>query len=146
MILDVRKIGDPILKQRCEPVSVSEMEDDALISIVLDMVATMRDNEGIGLAANQIGVSKRILVIDAGTTLALINPVIWEYKNWVVGEEGCLSIPDKNYDVKRATWIKVKFTNVLGQEHEVVIDDPIIARVVQHEVDHLNGVLISDYE
>jgi peptide deformylase len=122
------------------------MEDDALISIVLDMVATMRDNEGIGLAANQIGVSKRILVIDAGTTLALINPVIWEYKNWVVGEEGCLSIPDKNYDVKRATWIKVKFTNVLGQEHEVVIDDPIIARVVQHEVDHLNGVLISDYE
>jgi peptide deformylase len=104
----------------------------------------MRRNEGIGLAANQIGVSKRILVIDVGRALAMINPTIWEYKNWVMGEEGCLSIPDENYEIKRATWIKVKFTNVLGQEHEVVIDDPIIARVIQHEVDHLDGILICD--
>jgi len=144
MILDVRKIGDPILKQRCEPVSVLEMEDDTLTRIILDMANAMRVNGGIGLAANQIGVSKRILVIDAGMTLAMINPVIWEFKNWVVGEEGCLSIPDEKYDVKRATWIKVKFTNTLGQEHEVVVDDHVLTRVIQHEVDHLDGILICD--
>ena len=145
MILDVKKIGDPILKQRCEPVSASEIEDyDALIRIVIDMIATMRENEGIGLAANQIGVSKRILIIDAGKTLVIINPVIWEFKNWVVDEEGCLSIPDKKYDVKRAEWIKIKFTNLSGQEHEVVVDDPVLARVIQHEVDHLDGILICD--
>ncbi len=144
MIMEVRRIGDPILKQRCEPVSISEMEDDSFTKLILDMVATMRENEGIGLAANQIGVLKRIIVIDAGVTLALINPVIWEFKNWIVGEEGCLSIPGENYEVKRATWIKVKFTNKLRQEHEVVIDDPILPRVVQHEVDHLDGILICD--
>lgn len=144
MIMDVIRIGNPILKQRCEPVSVSEMEDDSFTKLILDMANTMRTNGGIGLAANQIGVSKRILVIDAGMTLAMINPVIWEFKNWVVDEEGCLSIPDEKYNVKRATWIKVKFTNTLGQEHKVVIDDHILARVVQHEVDHLDGILICD--
>ena len=144
MIMEVRRIGDPVLKQRCEPVSISEMEDDSFTDLILNMANTMRVNDGIGLAANQIGVSKRILVIDAGMTLAMINPVIWEFKNWVVGEEGCLSIPDKKYDVKRATWIKVKFTNTLGHKHEVVIDDHILARVVQHEVDHLDGILICD--
>lgn len=147
MIMNVRKIGDPILKQRCEPVSVSEIEDyDSLIDLVLGMANVMYENEGIGIAANQIGVSKRILVIDAIKPLALINPTIWEYKNWVVGKEGCLSIPDKEYDVKRATWIKVKFTNVHGQEHDLVVDDPVLARVIQHEVDHLDGILICDKE
>ena len=144
MILDVKKIGDPILKQRCEPVDITDINYKTLLPLINDMVTTMYEHEGIGLAANQIGVSKRILIIDAGKTLVIINPVIWEFKNWVVDEEGCLSIPDKKYDVKRAEWIKIKFTNMSGQEHEVVVDDPILARVIQHEVDHLDGILICD--
>lgn len=144
MILDVKKIGDPILKQRCEPVDIADINYKTLLPLINDMVTTMYEHEGIGLAANQIGVSKRILIIDAGKTLVIINPVIWEFKNWVVDEEGCLSIPDKKYDVKRAERIKIKFTNMSGQEHEVVVDDPILARVIQHEVDHLDGILICD--
>ena len=144
MILDVKKIGDPILKQRCEPVDIADINYKTLLPLINDMVTTMYEHEGIGLAANQIGVSKRILIIDAGKTLVIINPVIWEFKNWVVDEEGCLSIPDKKYDVKRAEWIKIKFTNMSRQEHEVVVDDPILARVIQHEVDHLDGILICD--
>ena len=145
MILGVRKIGDPILKQRCEPFSNSEIEDhDSLIRLITDMANVMNESGGIGLAANQIGVSKRILVIDVGTMLAMINPIIWEFKDWAEDEEGCLSIPGKMYNVKRATWIKIKFTNIYGQEHEIVVDDPILARVIQHEVDHLDGILICD--
>jgi len=144
MIQDVKKIGDPILKQRCQPVDISDINYDTLTPLIITMTNTMHEYGGIGLAANQIGVLKRILVIDAGKTLAIINPVIWEFKNWVVGEEGCLSIPDKKYDVKRAEWIKIKFTNLKGQEHEVVVDDHVLARVIQHEVDHLDGILICD--
>ncbi len=144
MILNVKKIGDPILKQRCEPVDIADINYKTLLPLINDMVTTMYEHEGIGLAANQIGVSKRILIIDAGKTLVIINPVIWGFKNWVVDEERCLSIPDKKYDVKRAEWIKIKFTNMSGQEHEVVVDDPVLARVIQHEVDHLDGILICD--
>lgn len=144
MIINVRRIGDPILKQRCEPVVAADINEDLTNSLIMDMIETMREHDGIGLAANQIGVSKRILVIDIGVPLAMINPTIWEFKNWVVGEEGCLSIPGENYEINRATWIKIKFTNLQGQEHRVIIDDRIIARVVQHEVDHLDGILLCD--
>ena len=144
MITDIKKIGDPILKQRCEPVDISDINYDTLTPIIIAMTTIMHEYGGIGLAANQIGVSKRILVVDAGKTLAIINPVICEFKNWVVGEEGCLSIPGKNYNIKRAKWIKIKFNNIKGQEHEVVVDDPVLARVIQHEVDHLDGILLCD--
>ena len=146
MVLKVETIGSPILREECSPVPINELKCDDFFGFVLDMHETMDAEEGIGLAANQVGVNKRLITLrlSGGMRLAMVNPIILSSKRWGFSVEGCLSIPDKLYKLQRAAEIRVRFTDLQGKEREIVIDDDIIARVVQHEVDHLDGVLICD--
>ncbi|OWR28644.1 peptide deformylase [Saccharibacillus sp. O23] len=111
-----------------------------------DMAETMYDAEGVGLAAPQVGILKRIIVIDAGDEnglIAMINPEIVERDGEQLGPEGCLSIPGLNGDVRRAMTVTVKGLNRDGEEF-VVTGSGLLARAFQHEIDHLNGVLFTD--
>lgn len=111
-----------------------------------DMAETMYDAEGVGLAAPQVGILKRIIVIDVGDEnglIAMINPEIVERDGEQLGPEGCLSIPGLNGDVRRAMTVTVKGLNRDGEEF-VVTGSGLLARAFQHEIDHLNGVLFTD--
>lgn len=111
-----------------------------------DMAETMYDAEGVGLAAPQVGILKRIIVIDVGDEnglVAMINPEIVERDGEQLGPEGCLSIPGLNGDVRRAMTVTVKGLNRDGEEF-VVTGSGLLARAFQHEIDHLNGVLFTD--
>ena len=142
----VRIYGDPVLRQKALPV---ETFDDTLRSLVEDMRETMHAYRGIGLAANQIGVLQRVLVIDVPlegdrrADLALVNPVLSDRKGSMTDEEGCLSIPGLYDDVRRAETLHVEAQDVAGER--LVFDaEGYLARVMQHEVDHLDGVLFVD--
>jgi peptide deformylase len=121
-----------------------------LEEFVEEMFATMYAAQGIGLAAPQIAISKQITVIDVSfkekpeERLALINPVILELKGKQVEEEGCLSFPDIREKVQRAAWVKVRAQNVKGEFFEVEGEE-LLARALQHEIDHLHGVLFIDH-
>jgi len=111
-----------------------------------DMAETMYDAEGVGLAAPQVGILKRIIVIDVGDEnglIAMINPEIVERDGEQLGPEGCLSIPGLNGDVRRAMTVTVKGLNRAGEEFTVT-GSGLLARAFQHEIDHLNGVLFTD--
>ncbi|MCS7265525.1 MAG: peptide deformylase [Armatimonadetes bacterium] len=141
----VRKIitlGNPILRQKAQPVSKITKSEQNLID---DMVETMEENEGVGLAANQIAVPKRIFVARwEGETFAIINPVIdWKGKEMVKGMEGCLSIPGIQAEVNRHLKIRVKGLDRNGKP--IVLEpEGWLARIFQHEIDHLDGILIID--
>lgn len=142
----VRIYGDPVLRQKALPV---EAFDETLRSLVADMRETMHAYRGIGLAANQVGVLQRVLVIDVPlegdrrADLALINPVLSDRSGSEVDEEGCLSIPSVYDDVRRAQRLHVEAQDVEGKP--LVFDaEGYMARVLQHEVDHLDGVLFVD--
>jgi peptide deformylase len=138
---------DPRLKKVCDPVGEIAPEIRRLAE---DMLETMYDAPGIGLAAPQVGVTKRVIVMDCikeGTPqpMVLINPsVIWASEDVTVYEEGCLSIPDIYNDVTRPAEVKVRWTDLdgAGQERQF---DGIWATCVQHEIDHLDGKLFIDY-
>lgn len=140
---------DPRLKKACDP--VTDFDRD-LAQIADDMLETMYDAPGIGLAAPQIGLMKRLLVMDCvkeadGTPepMVLINPeVTWESDARNVYEEGCLSIPGQYADVERPKMVRVSWLDVEGKAHEQEFDE-LWATCVQHEIDHLNGVLFIDY-
>lgn len=144
MLLKILKYGDPKLETLCDP--VEKFDTPELRKLVKDMFETMYDAEGVGLAAPQIGVLKRLFIIDCSCgedkkqKLALINPEIVSAEGRQVGEEGCLSIPGFREPVKRALTVTVKARNVKGEEIEVSVDE-LLARAVLHEIDHLNGVL-----
>jgi len=140
--LRLRKYGDPILRRKAERVeNVSSRERDLLSN----MAKIMYENEGIGLAAPQIGVGKRIIVVDTRRGLLyLINPNILESEGENHLSEGCLSLPEIFVPVSRATAIKVEGLNEDNKLVKLTIEG-FLARVIQHEVDHLNGVLIIDY-
>ncbi|OWA36906.1 peptide deformylase [Saccharibacillus sp. O16] len=111
-----------------------------------DMAETMYDADGVGLAAPQVGILKRIIVIDVGDEhglIAMINPEIMERDGEQIGPEGCLSIPGLNGDVRRAMNVTVKGLNREGEEFTVT-GSGLLARAFQHEIDHLNGVLFTD--
>jgi len=137
----IRKYGDPVLRQKCEP--VKEVTDE-IRKLIDDMIETMHKNEGIGLAASQVGVKKRVIVIDVGDgPLALVNPKITKRKRGDVLEEGCLSVPGIFANIKRATKITIEGLDKNGKK--VTIEASYLAaRALQHEVDHLNGILIID--
>jgi peptide deformylase len=142
-VLPMRRYGDPVLRQKAKPVGEITPEIRALVA---DMVDTMHDEVGVGLAAPQVGVSIRLFVMDAGkgATRALVNPRIVERTGAVVAEEGCLSLPGIFADVERAEWVKVEATDLEGQP--VVLEGRgMLARVFQHELDHLDGVLFLDH-
>lgn len=141
MIYPIRKIGDPVLRTKAKEV---EEITDRTRQLIKDMYDTMYDAPGVGLAAPQIGVSQRIVVIDVDDEpITLINPVIVERRGSQIGEEGCLSVPNERYDVERFDYVKVRAMNENGEEFEMEGED-LLARAFQHEIDHLDGVLFID--
>lgn len=141
----ITTIGNPILRTKTQKVDPQELQTDDFSTLIDDMIQTMMTKDGVGLAAPQIGVSKRIFV--AATSqgpVALINPEITYYsKKRTKMEEGCLSIPGVFDDVLRSREIKVKALTVQGEPLEFKAKD-FFARVVQHETDHLEGILFVD--
>ena len=141
-VLDIRVLGDPILRERTKP--LPHVTDD-LRSLVADMFETMYAAEGIGLAAPQVGRKERVFIMDVDENpLTMINPEIVEHEGTERAEEGCLSIPEIFGDVDRATRIVVRATDLDGETVEIELTD-LAARCVQHELDHLDGKLFIDY-
>lgn len=145
-VLKIYKYPDAVLKLKAEP--VSEVSDD-IRRLIDDMLETMYAAPGIGLAAPQVGVSKRVIVIDIShhypetPVLSLINPVITFKEGEICEEEGCLSVPEYQADVTRFSHVKVKALDRNGNEVEVEGED-LMARALQHEIDHLDGILFID--
>ena len=138
---NVRTDGDEILRKQCK--SVSEINDNILI-LLDDMYETMKKNEGVGLAAPQIGILKKIIVIDIGRgPVYLINPEIISQEGEQIGAEGCLSIPGVWGEVNRPNKVKVEGLNRDGQKVTIEAEE-LFARVLCHEIDHLNGILFKD--
>ena len=137
----IRIDGDEVLRKKSRPV---EKIDDRILTLIEDMVDTMYKADGVGLAAPQIGVLKRIVTIDVGDGLIeMINPVILEQSGEQDGPEGCLSMPGTTGDVKRPMYVKAKYTNTSG-ETVIVEAEGLLARCICHELDHLDGVLYKD--
>lgn len=141
-MLEIRKFGDPVLKSRATPV---KKFDESLARLAGEMIETMHANEGVGLAANQVGYLKRILVATADDKdYVLVNPEIRERSSEVVtSTEGCLSIPHVQVDVERARQVVVSGQDLEGNPVEIEAEEPL-AIILQHEIDHLDGILILD--
>ena len=142
MALDVRMFGDPVLKTRAAPV---ESFDDALAHLAEDMLVTMHEHEGVGLAANQVGRLKRVLVAATeDEQYVIVNPVVEEAAETTERAlEGCLSIPGIQVEVERPTGITISGQNATGAPLRIETLG-LLARILQHELDHLDGVLILD--
>jgi peptide deformylase len=140
----VVKFGDPVLKSKASPVEVFGPE---LRAEVERMIAIMRDGMGVGLAATQLGILRRLLVFQAGPDAepaALVNPVVeWLSEEAAIAEEGCLSLPRVTVDVERPLYARFSGRDVEGEEIAIEAAG-LEARVLQHEIDHLDGVLILD--
>lgn len=137
----IRKVGEDVLRKKARPV---DQIDNKILVLLDDMVETMRAANGVGLAAPQVGVLKRIVVIDAGEgLLELINPEIVATEGAVIDVEGCLSIPGKMGEVERPAKVTVKYTDRTGKE-VTATGEGLLARAFCHELDHLDGVLYID--
>ncbi len=139
----IHLLGSPVLRQHSDEV---ESVDDDVRALVRDLLDTMYAAEGIGLAANQVGLTRRVAVVQVEDhpQLVLINPEILESEGKEKDEEGCLSIPDIFGDIDRAQRIVVETTNLDGERERHELTD-LFARAVQHEIDHLNGILFIDH-
>ena len=137
----VRTYEDEILRKKCKPVKAF----DAKLHMLLDdMAETMYESNGVGLAAPQVGMLRRAVVIDIGDgILELINPEILETSGEQTGSEGCLSVPGKAGDVTRPNYVKVRAFDRDGNEYEVEGEE-LMARALCHEIDHLDGILYTD--
>ena len=146
MLLDIKQYPDPILRKKANKVDIVDKEVQRLLN---DMAETMYNAPGIGLAAPQIGKSIKVIVTDIsarnenGELIKLINPVIVHAEGEEVMEEGCLSVPGFTETVKRAQKIVVRGINEKGKEVEIVAEG-LLARVFQHEIDHIEGRLFVD--
>ncbi len=136
---------DPTLRNTCEPV---EQVDDDIRTLIDDMLETMYDAPGIGLAAPQVAVFKRVIVVDISedksAPMALVNPELLETRGKEKMEEGCLSVPGIYEPVERAEWIRVRALDRHGNAVELEVDG-LAAVCIQHEIDHLEGKLFVDY-
>jgi len=143
--LTILEFPDPRLRTRAVPV---ETVDEQLNELIDDMFETMYDAPGIGLAATQVDVHKRLLIADVSADKSdpqvLINPEILEKDGAMVSEEGCLSVPGYYEEVERAEHIRVRFLDRKGAEVEMEVEG-LLAVCIQHEIDHLNGKLFVDY-
>jgi peptide deformylase len=143
--LRILEFPDPRLRKKATPV---EVVDDALRGLVDDMFETMYEAPGIGLAATQVDVHKRLLIADISNEktdpYVLINPQLLEKDGVIVSEEGCLSVPGYYEEVERAEHIRVSFLNRDGAEVEMEAEG-MLAVCIQHEIDHLDGKLFVDY-
>ena len=141
-------VPDPRLKKECAPV---EEVNDEIKTLLDDMLETMYAAPGIGLAAPQIGVMKRVVVMDVSDDkdkpepLKLINPeIIWESEETSVYQEGCLSIPEQYADIERPAEVGLRYMDENGETHEIEAEG-LLATCIQHELDHLDGILFTDY-
>ena len=148
-IREIKKYSDPVLRQKTSRVDVIDQSVQVLID---DMIETMHAAPGVGLAANQVGVSLQLAVIDLGERedgeprhplVVLINPELVSTQGSVVAEEGCLSLPDFSEKVKRAARVKVRAKDRTGKPFELEAEG-LMAKALQHEIDHLNGLLFID--
>lgn len=150
-VLKLYEYPDEVLKQKCEKVSVV---DDDMRRLLDDMLETMYVDKGCGLAAPQVGITKRIIVVDpnpsdddlsARKPMYLVNPeIIWRSEETVMFCEGCLSLPDQRADVERFEKVRVRYLDYNGKEQEIFADD-LLAIILQHEIDHLDGILYIDH-
>lgn len=139
----IRKDEDPILRKKSK---VVEQFDDKLKVLVEDMIETMHEADGVGLAAPQIGILKRLIVVDLYDEegpKVFVNPVIENPSGCQIGEEGCLSLPGRHGFVERPDFLKLKYQDLEGKHHVLEAED-FFARVLCHEVDHLEGILYID--
>jgi len=135
-------LGSPVLRQRSPEISAM---DDELRQIIADMFETMDAARGVGLAANQVGLARRVAVVDAeGQRFAMINPVIVEAAGRATAEEGCLSIPDIFADVTRPERIILEALDAEAKPFRLEAGG-LTARAIQHEIDHLDGILFLDH-
>jgi peptide deformylase len=151
-ILPITIVPHPILRQKAHKI---EKFDAVLAKTIGDLTDTFYDKpNGAGLAANQIGILQRFLIVDADrrdndkitNPLVMINPeILWRSEERSVYLEGCFSIPDQYAEVERPALIRVKYQDIHGQTHEVQREGALFNHVVQHEIDHLDGVLFIDY-
>ncbi len=145
-VMEIRKYPDKILKQKASPVAAIDWDLQKLID---DMIETMYAAPGVGLAAPQVGVSKRLAVIDISTKgtemplLVLINPVFLLREGSIEFEEGCLSLPEYTAKIERAEKVVVRATDRKGKEIEIE-GEGLLAVALQHEIDHLDGILLID--
>ena len=145
-LLTIVNCLNPILRKKCQHV---ENIDESLVTLTDNMIETMYEAKGLGLAANQIGISSDLFVIDIGIEqekrdpVVIINPTITASEEEVLGEGGCLSIPDFFAEIKRAQHIELKGFDLQGNEIRYEAEG-FLARAFQHEIDHLNGTLFWD--
>ena len=152
-VLKLYTYPEPVLKKKAQKV---DKVDDETRHLLDDMLETMYADAGVGLAAPQVGVSKRIVVIDVeqeddeeghfskGHPLFLVNPeIVWRSDEMVCGEEGCLSVPGQRADVERHAQVRVHYTDYEGKEQEI-LGKGLLAVCLQHELDHLDGILYID--
>jgi peptide deformylase len=140
---EIRLVGDPVLRTRCP--EVTEI-DGALARLANDMITTMYEAPGVGLAANQVGVQKRMFVYDiqdGNGPKVVVNPVVSELRGEWVYEEGCLSVPGLSWEIPRAKEVHLTGLDLDGNELSIEGDE-LLARVFQHETDHLDGKLLLE--
>ena len=136
----IRIQGDSVLEKVCRPV---EKISPRIATLIEDMIDTMYENNGVGLAAPQVGVLRRIAVIDVGEgPIVLVNPVVLETSGEQTGEEGCLSLPGKSGQVTRPNYAKVRAFDAEMNEFEIEGEE-LLARALLHEIDHLDGILFK---
>jgi peptide deformylase len=142
-IRTIHLLGSPVLRQPAT--EVGQIDDEAR-RLVADLFETMRADDGIGLASNQVGETRRVAVVEAGEEppVVLIDPVIMERDGKIRGEEGCLSIPEIFGDVDRSAQIVVETTSLEGERVRIAASD-LCSRAIQHEIDHLDGILFLDH-
>lgn len=147
-IITIYQYPDPVLRKETEKISVF---DEKLTMLVDDMVETMYDAPGVGLAAPQIGQSLKLIVVDVSESkdgpkqhMVLVNPEITEHEGQQIDEEGCLSVPELTANVKRYKKITVSYQDLQGATQELSTEERF-AVVLQHEIDHLNGILFVDH-
>ncbi|MBI4711174.1 MAG: peptide deformylase [Candidatus Omnitrophica bacterium] len=143
--LKIRTYPDPVLKKKAAPVTDF---GPAMQKLFDDMITTMHASDGVGLAAPQIGISQQIFIacptMRRGEEYVMVNTVIEKKSGSAVAAEGCLSLPGISGEIVRATKLRLTFQDHLGKKHTVEIED-FFARVIQHEMDHLNGILLIDH-
>lgn len=145
--LQLRYFPDEVLKKPAKKVS---RFDGQVRKLAQDMLDTMYENNGVGLAAPQVGVSKRLMVIDVAgqdegrKPIVFINPVLLDADGEMIGLEGCLSFPDVFFEVKRFARIVVKYQNLKGQDVKMQVEGNLLCRAIQHEMDHLDGTLFIE--
>ncbi|NUB15604.1 peptide deformylase [Azospirillum brasilense] len=147
-VLDILVAPHPVLKQKAKPV---DKVDARIAKLMDDMVETMYAAKGIGLAAPQIGVLERVIVVDVHAKDEKPNPIrpanpeiVWKSDETSVCEEGCLSVPDQYAEVTRPSSVRVRYLDETNETREIEADG-MLATCIQHEIDHLNGVLFVDY-